>query len=71
MLISVSTLFVVFRFDTGEIKMILIIESPQSLELSFCGEYKHRGVTTNLCWEMVGSSCSGCVCGQIQLPRPY
>ena len=45
---SVSTLFGVVRFDTGEGRMRVIIEAPQQLVLYFCGEYIDRDVTTNI-----------------------
>ena len=38
MLTSVSTLFVVVRFDTGESQMGEIVEAPQPIVLSFCGK---------------------------------
>ena len=38
LLTSVSTLFLVVRFDTEEGQMIAMVEAPQPLVLSFCSE---------------------------------
>ena len=46
---SVSILFLVVMFDTGEGQLIDIIETPQSLFISLYGEYIERGGTTNNC----------------------
>ena len=45
-LTSVSTLFVVVRFDTIEIQIEEVVESPQTLVISFCGiDIDHDGTT--------------------------
>ena len=45
MLPSLSTLYVVVRFDMGESQMRAIIEAIQPLALKFCGEDTDHGGT--------------------------
>ena len=47
-LVSISTCFVVVRFDTGEGFLWEITVTPQSFVLSRCDDKKERGDTTNI-----------------------
>ena len=71
MLKSVSTLFVLVRFDTGEGIMRVIIEAPQPLVLSFFGEDTEHYGTIIFCWVFGESICAGCVCRCGQSPCSY
>ena len=48
LVMSLSTLFVVVVFDSGERKIIAIIEAPRLLVISFCCEDTKHGGTTNV-----------------------
>ena len=70
-LISVSSLFVVVGFDTGEGQIRWIIDALRSLVLLIFGYYIEHGGTTICFLGVVRASWSGCVCIHTLSPFPY